>query len=68
MKNIVILSGELFVRICVCFDVVIHGYVSGIKKISLKDCCHCLFDSTVALFTLFNEKRLKKNNHERIEL
>lgn len=38
------------------------------KKISLKDCCHCLFDSTVALFTLFNEKRLKKNNHERIEL
>lgn len=38
------------------------------KKISLKDRCHCLFDSTVALFTLFNEKRLKKNNHERIEL
>lgn len=44
-------------RICVCFDVVIHGYVSGIKKISLKDCCHCLFDSTVALFTLCSMKK-----------
>lgn len=60
MKNIVILSGELFVRICVCFDVVIHGYVSGIKKISLKDCCHCLFDSTVALFTLCSMKKVKE--------
>lgn len=32
MKNIVILFGELFVCICVCFDVVNYGYVLGIKK------------------------------------
>lgn len=50
MKNIVILFGELFVCICVCFDVVIYGYVLGIKKIFLKECCYCLFDLIVVFF------------------
>lgn len=69
MKNIVILSGELFVRICVCFDVVIHGYVSGIKKNILKRLLSLfIWFNRGSFHSLFNEKRLKKNNHERIEL
>lgn len=59
MKNIVILSGELFVHMCVCFDVVIHGYVSGIKKNILKRLLSLFisFNYIMALFTLCSMKK-----------
>lgn len=61
MKNIVILSGELFVRICVCFDVVIHGYVSGIKKISLFKTVVAVNLIQLWLFSLFVQwKKVKE--------
>lgn len=69
MKNIVILFGELFVCICVCFDVVIYGYVLGIKKNIFKRLLLLFIWFNCGFFYfLFNEKRLKKNNYERIEL